>query len=97
MGRILSFILLLVIVLFGLSFAMLNADTVTLQFYLGQLDMPLSLALVLALILGAVLGVLAAAGVVLRQRRELHRLRRRTADAQKELEELRKLPLREPA
>lgn len=95
MARIVSLLLLLVVVLLGLSFAVLNAEPVQVQYYLGEARIPLSLAMVLSLIVGAILGVLATFGLVMRQRREIARLRRSGNDARKELEELRKLPLRE--
>ncbi|KAB7623656.1 lipopolysaccharide assembly LapA domain-containing protein [Alkalilimnicola sp. S0819] len=97
MGRIVAIILLLLVVLFGLSFAIANAQSVTLEFYLGQWTLPLSLALVFALIIGALLGVLASLGLITRQRRELRRLRRNQSQSRKELDELRKLPLRDPS
>ncbi|WP_258868183.1 lipopolysaccharide assembly LapA domain-containing protein [Alkalilimnicola ehrlichii] len=79
MGKIIGIILLLVVVLFGLSFALLNAQPVELDYYLGMTTMPLSLALVLALIVGALLGVLASLTMWVRQRRELARLRKKWA------------------
>lgn len=94
MRRVVGFVAALIIVFFGLSFSVLNAQRVALDFYFGRADVPLSMILFVALALGAVLGVLAAFGVVLRQRREVAQLRRRIGDAQKELAELRKLPIR---
>ncbi|MGD8709535.1 MAG: LapA family protein [Ectothiorhodospiraceae bacterium] len=94
MRRLIAFIAALAIVALGLSFAMLNADSVALNYYLGTATMPLSLWLVVALLLGAILGAVSTSGLLIRQRRELARLRRRVDVAQKELTELRKMPIR---
>ena len=95
MRRLLGFAAILLIILFGLSFSLLNATRVDVDYYFGAIGMPLSLALVAALIVGAVLGVLSALGVVLGKQRELRRLRKRVRDSEKELSELRRLPLKD--
>lgn len=95
MRRLLGLAAILLIILFGLSFSLLNAARVDVDYYFGAIGMPLSLALVAALIVGAVLGVLSALGVVLGKQRELRRLRKRVRDSEKELSELRRLPLKD--
>lgn len=97
MRRLVGLIFALIIVIFGLSFAVLNDEHVNVDYYLGVSSLPLSLALTVALVFGATLGLLAAIAVILRQRRELARLRRRVGDAEKELGELRKVPVRDAA
>jgi putative membrane protein len=94
MRRAIGIVVAVIIVVIGLSFAMLNHGDATLNYYLGQATMPLSLWMIIALILGAVAGALSTIGVVARQRRELSRLRRRVDETQRELSELRKLPIR---
>ncbi|MDN3517689.1 lipopolysaccharide assembly protein LapA domain-containing protein [Aquisalimonas lutea] len=95
MRRLLGVAALLVIALFGLSFALLNATRVDVDYYFGVVAAPLSLALLIALILGAILGALSALGVLVGKQRELRRLRRRVRDSEKELSELRRLPLKD--
>lgn len=97
MGKLIGFLFGLVIVLFGLSFALLNAELVTIHFYFGAQELPLSLVIVLSVILGAVLGVIAALALVLRQRRELARERRARHQIQRELDELRRMPIKDAA
>ncbi|PWG63466.1 lipopolysaccharide assembly protein LapA domain-containing protein [Spiribacter halobius] len=94
MRRLIALVIAVLVVALGLSFAMLNAESAELNFYFGQLSMPISLWMVIAVVVGAVLGVLSSVGMVFRQRRQLARLRRQIADAEKELSELRKLPIR---
>jgi putative membrane protein len=79
----------------ALSFAALNADPVSVNYYVGQLDVPLSLLLVSALAVGALFGSLVGVGRVLRVRREMARLRRETRATEEEVRNLRALPLRD--
>ncbi len=94
MRRAIGIVVAVLIVAIGLSFAMLNHDDATLNYYLGQATMPLSLWMTVARLLGAIFGVISTLGVMARQRRELSRLRRRVDEAQRELSELRKMPIR---
>lgn len=94
MRRVAVLAVAIVVILIGLSFAMLNAESVELDYYFGRAEMPLSLWLIIAIVVGAILGALSAVGIVLRQQRELARLRRRANVAEKELSELRKAPIR---
>lgn len=95
MRRLIRLVFILLIIGFGLSFALLNAGTTQLDYYFGSTEMPLSLALTLALAGGALLGLLSATTFLVRQKREAAQLRRRVAQLEKELAELRKLPLRD--
>lgn len=95
MRRVVGLFFLLLVVLFGLSFALLNASRVELDYYFGTLSLPLSLLLVLVLIVGAVFGVVAALAMMVGRQRELSRVRRRLSETEKELNELRRLPLKD--
>jgi len=53
----------LLVIIFGIVFAVLNAEDVQLNYYLGSVELPLSLVLVLAMILGALLGIFASVEV----------------------------------
>jgi len=92
MKRIVIFVLLLLVTLLGLSFALMNAESVQLNYYFGTLQAPLSLVVVLAIILGAGLGVLASLSIVVGQKRELAKLRK---SAKEEVSNLRSLPLKD--
>ncbi len=95
MRRVVGLFLLLLVVLFGLSFALLNAGPVELDYYFGTVSMPLSMLVVLVLILGAAFGVIAALAMMLGRQRELGKVRRRLVETEKELNELRRLPLKD--
>jgi len=95
MKRIVIFVLLLLVTLLGLSFALMNAESVQLNYYFGTLQAPLSLVVVLAIIIGAGLGVLASLGIVVRQKRELAKLHKSAKIAKEEVSNLRSLPLKD--
>jgi len=95
MKRIVTFVLLLLVSLLGLSFALMNAESVQLNYYFGSVEAPLSLLVVVAIIVGAGLGVLASTGIVLRQKRELAKLRKSQKLATQEISNLRSLPLKD--
>ncbi|MDE2088977.1 MAG: LapA family protein [Gammaproteobacteria bacterium] len=95
MLRILSLIFFIALVIGGLSFAVLNAGPVHLNYYFGSRDVPLSVALVLTLLLGAVLGVFSSFGIVLKLRREIARLRKAVKLAEKEILNLRSIPIKD--
>lgn len=78
MRRLLDLVAIVIIVMLGLSFAMLNTAVVQLNYYFGAASMPLSLWLTIVLFVGALLGALSTTGILLRQRAEIVRLRRRT-------------------
>ncbi|QGM21404.1 DUF1049 domain-containing protein [Spiribacter sp. 2438] len=94
MKRFVWLLLVLIVIAIGLSFAMLNPGDAPLDFYFGELTLPISLWLVIALALGALLGMGAAMGVIVRQRWQIARLRKEAETSRSELSELRKLPIR---
>lgn len=95
MKRILVFVISVLAVVLGLSFAVLNVGEVQLNYYFGALTAPLSLLVVGAIAVGAMLGVLASLGMVLSQKREMAKLRRAMRLAEKEVANLRALPLKD--
>lgn len=95
MARVFSLIFFLLMLVIGLTFAVLNAEPVKLDYYFGSHYVPLSLTLVLALIIGAILGALASAGLVLRVKRENARLQKAIKMAEKEVVNLRTLPVKD--
>ncbi len=95
MARLIGFLFLLVLVLFGLSFAWLNAEPVSLNYYFGYRDIPLSMIVVLSLVLGALIGVFVSMGMILRLRRQAGSLRRQLHHAEQEADKLRILPVKE--
>ena len=93
--RILSYIILLVIIGLGISFATLNSEAVTLQYYVGHKTLPLSLLLVSVFATGCLLGILVGLGIVIRLKLKNYRLRQRLKLAEKEVTNLRAIPLQD--
>ena len=95
MVRILYLFIFLVLVIFGIVFAVLNAEPVNLNYYFGSKEVALSLILVLAMIAGAILGVIASASMIFSNRREVMKLRKSVELAEKEVTNLRAIPIRD--
>ena len=94
MSKLIYTVLVLAVILFGIIFAVLNADNVQLNYYFGSKQLPLSLAIVMSMVVGAILGVLASIKLILRTRREMSRLRKASAMAEKEITNLRAIPIK---
>lgn len=95
MGRVIGFLFVVVLVVTGLSFAVLNSQPVTLNFYFGNRDFPLSMIVVLSLAAGAVIGVLVSAGLILGLKAQVGQLRRKLRHAEKAADQLQVLPVKE--
>ncbi|MET0027063.1 MAG: lipopolysaccharide assembly protein LapA domain-containing protein [Candidatus Thiodiazotropha sp.] len=93
--RLIKLFLVILIMIFGAAFAVLNSNLVEVNYYFGRQDMALSLVLTLVLGLGVVLGALSSMSRILRLKRELQALKRRTDLVSKEVNNLRALPLKE--
>ncbi|HEY0720578.1 MAG TPA: lipopolysaccharide assembly protein LapA domain-containing protein [Gammaproteobacteria bacterium] len=95
MRRLLEIVVILFVSFLGLAFAVLNAETVEIKYYLGTISLPLALILAIALLIGALLGGLASIGYVLHQRRENSRLRKKLSLVETELKNLREIPIKD--
>lgn len=93
--RIVSLFFVLVIVIFGVTFATLNSDSVTINYYLGQCSFPLSLLLVLVFAGGCLIGMIAGLWLLVKSKIQCHRLQHRLTLAEKEIANLRAIPLQD--
>lgn len=93
--RILTYLILLILILIGVTFAALNANPVLIYYYVGSSKLPLSLLLVVALIGGVILGVVASVIPYLRLHNKNRRLRQRLKVVEEEVTNLRSLPLKD--
>lgn len=94
MSKLVYTIIIFVIVLVGVIFAILNAELVQLNYYFGSKQLPLSLAIILSMLLGALLGVLVSMQHILKNKRELTRLKKAAELAEKEIANLRAIPIK---
>jgi uncharacterized integral membrane protein len=79
----------------GLIFAGLNADLVSVNYYLGTKRLPLSLLTILSFIVGGLLGLLTAFITYIKLKYVNRRLRHRLNLVEKELSNLRALPFKD--
>ena len=95
MTRVIGLIFILVLLVFGLSFAVLNAEPAQINYYFGIRQMPLSLVLVIAFVVGALFGAVINVGMILRLKRQIFRLRKEVRVSEKEVKNLRALPIKD--
>lgn len=93
--RIVSYFFLLVIILFGMAFATLNSESVTINYYFGDSTLPLSLLLVLVFALGCLVGMVVGFWLLIKAKLANYRLRQRLQLAEKEVGNLRAIPLQD--
>ena len=95
--RIISYFFLLAIVIFGMAFATLNSESVTVNYYFDQSTLPLSLLLVIVFALGCLIGMIVGFWLVLKSKIQNYRIRQKLSLAEKEIENLRAIPLQDQA
>lgn len=93
--RIISYFFLLMIVLFGMTFATLNSESVTINYYLGESTLPLSLLLVIVFALGCLVGMVVGFWLLIKAKIMNYRMQKRLNLAEKEIENLRAIPLQD--
>ena len=95
MKRIILLFVLLVVAISTISFTLSNSQPVLLNYYFGQKEVDLLVVIVFSVTAGALLGVLATLGLTLRLKHELVKLKRTVKVTEKEVENLRSLPLKD--
>lgn len=93
--KIVFYLLLLILFILGVSFAILNAYPVTLNYFLGKKLVPLSLLLGVIFAFGVMLGWIATIKLYLKQRLKNRRLQKHLEIVEKELNNLRVIPLKD--
>lgn len=91
--RVISIIFLIFLILLGVTFAVLNAGAVTLNYYVGVKQISLSILLVFSIILGVFFGFLAMLFPLIRLKKENFQLRHQVKIIEKEVENLRSIPI----
>jgi lipopolysaccharide assembly protein A len=93
--RIISYFFLLIIILFGMTFATLNSESVTINYYFATATMPLSLLLVLVFAFGCLIGMLVGFWLLIKSKLSNYRLKQRLQLVEKEVGNLRAIPLQD--
>ena len=94
--RIFSFLIFLLLFGLGITFAFLNHNHVVFNYYFAQKDISLSLLLIFSLGIGILLGFLFTIFCWLKVKAENMRLKSRCKEAEKEISNLRSLPINGP-
>ena len=90
-----NLLVLLILGFLSVSFSYLNPGMVTINYYLDSIDLSLTVAMLLALLLGLLIGILYAAFIYIRLKRVSYRLKSDLKIANKEIENLRNMPIRD--
>lgn len=93
MRRILTIIIFILVFTVGIAFSAINNDSVTINYYLGTLSLPLSIIVVISIVLGLILGASALFVGSLQLRYENRRLVKKLETSEQEINSLRILPL----
>lgn len=95
MKRIVGISLLVFVTIFTVTFTLLNSQMVKVNYYFGQYQIDLLVVMIICLVVGALLGLAAALGKIIAMKQELMRKDRKLRVTEKELENLRSLPLKD--
>lgn len=93
--KLIKLIFTIIIAFLGVSFASLNASQVKINLYVGTYEVYLSLLLVLTLGLGILIGFLTMVGTNIRLKAENYKIKNKAKWAEKELSNLRSLPIKD--
>ncbi len=95
MLNIITIIFFIILIILGLSFSLLNSTPVELNYYFSRIQLPLAFALVTALVIGVLFGALAVLSMVVKLKRETMRLKKTIRASERELSQLRALPIKD--
>ena len=95
MKRIIFLIIFLVVFLLGASFALSNAQEVRLSYYFFEKNVQLPWVIFGSMCIGVVLGIVAMMGIVIRLKHELSKKNKEVKVIEKEVANLRALPLKD--
>jgi putative membrane protein len=95
MSRLLILFLIFAVILLGVVFHLRNDQLVVLDYLVGSSKFYLSVWLVSAFAIGAILGMISSIPAILKVKRENARLQRRVKVSEKEINNLRVLPMKD--
>lgn len=89
--KLLTYIVVLLCLILGVSFAVLNASDATVHLYWREVTLPLSLILALTFATGAFFGILFCLVAIIKAKSEASHYKRKSQQIEKELDNFRKL------
>ena len=93
--RYVFFVFWALVILFGVTFASLNAHTVTINYYFNKSIIYLPVLLLITLVIGVVLGFVVTLPALIRSKRTARRLKQRIKQIEQEVNNLRAIPIKE--
>ena len=84
------------VLIIGIAFFMKNNHPVSFNYFVGTLEIKLSFLLLLSLILGTIMGVLALVPVIINLKYKNSKLKRQIKIREKEVNNLRVIPVKDP-
>lgn len=94
--RIISAILWIVLIIAGSSFAILNSQSLSLNYFVGTTTIYFPFLFLLLLLFGALLGGLAFLPFLIRSKAQSHRLKQKMKSLEQEVINLRSIPIKDP-
>jgi putative membrane protein len=91
----LGYIVFLLIIIFGISFAITNSTPVAIHYYVGVTKLPLSLLLVVSFGIGLIVGFSVLLITSIKLRTHLGRTKRKLRVAEQEIDNLRTIPIKD--
>jgi len=76
-------------------FTIYNPDPVVIDLYFQKYELPLATLVLLGILIGVLLGLLLASGLLIARQAEVGRLRRRCHSLEMEVDNLRKIPIKD--
>lgn len=93
--RILMLVTYILLIIIGVSFAALNASSVVVNFYFNTLSMPIAVLMTIMLGVGILIGFLLFISRYWRLKIEYHRMKNQLKLTEKEIKNLRSIPLQD--
>ncbi len=93
--RLLMLVLYIVLIIIGVSFAALNASSVEVNFYFKTVSMPTSVLMTIMLGVGVLIGFLLFVGRYWRLKNEYRKISNQLRLTEKEIKNLRSIPLQD--
>ncbi len=93
--KIFGLIVVLILLVIGVTFALLNAAPVSFHYYFGAKELPLSILLVLSFTLGLLLAFVIMSVSILRLKAQKRGLNKRLKTVEQEINNLRALPIKD--
>jgi putative membrane protein len=93
--RIVMLVIYILLIIIGVSFAALNAASVNVNFYFNTVSMPISVLITIMLGIGIFIGFILFIGRYWRLKAECHRIKNQLKLTEKEIKNLRSIPLQD--